>query len=468
MKNVIPAWVKNAIFYQIFPDRFYNGNLLNDPENVQMWGSKPNLWGFQGGDLAGIIKQMDYLLDLGINAIYLNPIFMSASNHRYDTIDYFKIDPKLGDLETFHELINIAHKNEIKIILDGVFNHTGRGFFAFNDLLENGEHSPYRYWYHIYHFPIDAYSPGKAQDFAAWWGLKNLPKLNTDHPPVREYLLSVAKYWIEQGADGWRLDVPNEIDDDSFWSEFQAIVRKTNPEAYICGEIWETDTSWIEKGFFDGLMNYPLRTAMIDLLNGKIKPTIFIQQIKKLLEIYPDQNRFAMFNLLGSHDTERFRTVLDDNFDLIELAYLILFTFVGAPVIYYGDEVGIRGGKDPECRRAFPWDEQQWENRLRLKLSKYIQLRRIFPALRIGDFIPLVSDDKKLVLSFARTLEKNIFLIVINLGNKSQIVDIPLQTLIMNDQTRLNNLLGVEFFQINRETNSVTVEIPSKTGFVLH
>jgi len=468
MKNVIPAWVKNAIFYQIFPDRFYNGNLLNDPENVQMWGSKPNLWGFQGGDLSGIIKQMDYLLDLGINAIYLNPIFMSASNHRYDTIDYFKIDPKLGDLETFHELINIAHKNEIKIILDGVFNHTGRGFFAFNDLLENGEHSPYRYWYHIYHFPIDAYSPGKAQDFAAWWGLKNLPKLNTDHPPVREYLLSVAKYWIEQGADGWRLDVPNEIDDDSFWSEFQAIVRKTNPEAYICGEIWETDTSWIEKGFFDGLMNYPLRTAMIDLLNGKIKPTIFIQQIKKLLEIYPDQNRFAMFNLLGSHDTERFRTVLDDNFDLIELAYLILFTFVGAPVIYYGDEVGIRGGKDPECRRAFPWDEQQWENRLRLKLSKYIQLRRIFPALRIGDFIPLVSDDKKLVLSFARTLEKNIFLIVINLGNKSQIVDIPLQTLIMNDQTRLNNLLGVEFFQINRETNSVTVEIPSKTGFVLH
>ena len=468
MKNNIPAWVKNAIFYQIFPDRFYNGDQKNDPEIIQTWGSKPNLWGFQGGDLAGIIEKINYLVDLGINAIYLNPIFKSASNHRYDTIDYFEIDPKLGDLETFHQLIEIAHKHEIKIILDGVFNHTGRGFFAFNDLLENGEHSPFRYWYHIYHFPIDAYSPGKAQDYAAWWGLKNLPKLNTDHPPVREYLLKVAKYWLEQGADGWRLDVPNEIDDESFWFEFQDVVRKTNPNAYICGEIWEADTTWIENGHFDGLMNYPLRNAIIDLLNQKSKPSLFIQHVYNLLENYPKQNRFAMFNLLGSHDTERIRTIFNDDFDLIELAYLIIFTFIGAPVIYYGDEVGVRGGKDPECRRAFPWDEDQWEIGLTYKIKKLIQLRRIFPALRIGEFIPLNCDDQKGIVTYARYFEKNVFIVAINLSDKKQDLDISLIKLNLNDQTRLNNLLGVEYFQINRENQSVTISIPPMTGFVLH
>lgn len=468
MSNSIPTWVKNAIFYQIFPDRFYNGDLSNDPENVQRWGSKPNLWGFQGGDLAGIINKIDYLVELGVNAIYLNPIFTAASNHRYDTIDYYQIDPKLGNLDTFHELVRIAHKNEIKIILDGVFNHTGRGFFAFNDLLENGEHSPYRYWYHVYHFPIDAYSPGKSKDYAAWWGFKSLPKLNTDHLPVRDYLLGVAKYWIENGADGWRLDVPNEIDDESFWTEFQEIVRTTNPNAYICGEIWEADSTWIENGFFDGLMNYPLRTAVIDLLQTKITPSTFLQQVNNLLQNYPHQNRFAMFNLLGSHDTERIRTILKDDFSLIQLAYLFLFTFIGAPVIYYGDEIGIRGGKDPESRRAFPWDKYQWELTLKQKIEEFIHLRRIFPALRLGEFIPLDHDDKNQVFSYARIYENSSFIMVINCSEKNQNLDISLKQIKLNNQIRFNNLLGNEFFQINLSNESISILIPAKTGFILH
>lgn len=463
-----PGWVRNAIIYQIFPDRFYNGDLSNDPENVQNWGSKPNLWGFQGGDLSGIIHKINYLVDLGINTIYLNPIFMAASNHRYDTIDYFKIDPKLGTLDTFHELINAAHKNEIKIILDGVFNHTGRGFFAFNDLLQNGEHSPFRYWYHVYHFPIDAYSPGKAKDYAAWWGFKSLPKLNTDHPPVRDYLFNVAKYWIDQGADGWRLDVPNEIDDDSFWSEFHNIVRNTNPNAYICGEIWEADTRWIENGHFDGLMNYPLRSALIDVLNKKISPSAFLQQIFNLLHLYPEQNRFTMFNLLGSHDTERIRTILHDDFERIQLAFLFLFTFIGAPVIYYGDEIGIRGGKDPESRRAFPWDTYQWDLGLKQRIEKFIQIRRVFPAFRLGDFIPLNVDDSKGVFSFARTYEKNIFIIVFNCSENPQTFEIIMNDLDMRDKKRVNNLIGEEFFSVNQMKNSITISIPSKTGFILH
>lgn len=464
----VPTWVKNAIFYQIFPDRFYNGDPTNDPENVQTWGSKPDIWNFQGGDLKGIIKKMDYLVELGINAIYLNPIFYSASNHRYDTIDYFRIDPKLGNLEIFHELISVAHKNEVKVIIDGVFNHTGRGFFAFNDILENGENSQYRYWYHIYHFPVDAYSPGKAEDYAAWWGFKSLPKLNTEYPAVRDYLFNVARYWIEQGADGWRLDVPNEIDDDSFWSEFQNIVRSINPDAYIVGEIWEADKKWIENGFFDGLMNYPLRSAIIDILNGKISPSMFLEQVTNLVNNYPHENQFAMFNLLGSHDTERIRTILHDDVRLIELAFIFLFTFIGAPVIYYGDEVGVRGGKDPECRRAFPWDIQQWENGFNQKIRKLIQIRRVFPALRSGEFLPLSFDDQKRIFSYAREYENNLFIMVVNCSDKSQNFEVNLEKLNLDGISRFNNLLGDEFFTINSHGKTLNINIAPKTGYILH
>ncbi len=217
----VPSWVQDSVFYQIFPDRFANGDPGNDPPNVQPWGSPPTIWDFQGGDLQGIIQHFDYLLDLGVNALYLNPIFHATSNHRYNTTDYYKIDPKLGDMGDFHALLDLAHRHNMRLILDGVFNHCGRGFFAFADVLENHQHSPYRDWFHINRFPVDAFSPGEARDYKAWWGIKSLPKFNTTNPDVRKYLLDVARYWIEQGADGWRLDVPNEIDDDPFWDEFR-------------------------------------------------------------------------------------------------------------------------------------------------------------------------------------------------------------------------------------------------------
>jgi glycosidase len=208
---IVPAWVSEAIFYQIFPDRFYNGDLNNDPPNIKPWGTLPTTNGFQGGDIAGIIQKVDYLLDLGINTIYLNPIFLSPSTHGYNTTDYFKIDPKLGDLAKFQQLIKIAHEHQIRIILDGVFNHCGRGFFAFSDVLENQSESPYKDWFSISRFPINAYSSGDAMDYLGWWKHKSLPKLNTYNPRVRKYIFDVAKYWIDQGIDGWRLDVPISI-----------------------------------------------------------------------------------------------------------------------------------------------------------------------------------------------------------------------------------------------------------------
>ena len=214
----IPAWLTGAVFYQIFPDRFANGDVSNDPANVYSWSKLPSLYSYFGGDLSSIQRKLDYIQDLGVNAIYLNPIFQSAAPHRYHTTDYYRIDPKLGTMEDFHALLDEVHRRGMKLILDGVFNHCGRGFFAFNDLLENQEFSPYKDWFHVKHFPIDAFSPGEAVDYLAWWNIKSLPKFNTDNPEVRQYLLGVARYWIEQGIDGWRLDVPNEIDDDAFWA----------------------------------------------------------------------------------------------------------------------------------------------------------------------------------------------------------------------------------------------------------
>ena len=249
----VPYWVQDAIFYQIFPDRFADGDPSNNPPNAHPWGAPPTDWGFQGGDLRGIIDKFNYLLDLGVNALYLNPIFQSSSNHRYNVSDYYAIDPKLGNSSDFRALIDVAHHNGVRVLLDGVFNHSGRGFFAFSDLLENQEKSPYRDWFHVQRFPVDAYSGGDAKDYQAWWGFKSLPKLNISNPAVRRYILDVARFWIEQGADGWRLDVPNEIDDDDFWDEFREVVKSVNSDAYLVGEIWTVDPRWVGESHFDGL-----------------------------------------------------------------------------------------------------------------------------------------------------------------------------------------------------------------------
>ena len=464
---MIPDWVKDAVFYQIFPDRFYNGDLLNDPENIKSWNSEPTIRGFQGGDLSGIIIKFDYFLDLGINALYLNPIFLSSSTHRYDTIDYFQIDKKLGDLDTFHQLIDIAHKNGVKIILDGVFNHTARGFFAFNDILENGEDSPYRNWYYITHYPVDAYSAGKAKDFAAWWGFKSLPKLNTAHKPVRDYLLSVARYWIEQGADGWRLDVPNEIEDDSFWNQFRNDVKSINPNTYLVGEIWEPSAKWVDENHFDGIMNYPLRDYLLKFLTGKNNAEILNLKILDLLKLYSGEKIFGMFNLLGSHDTERIFTLLNNDSQLVKLAYLILLTLPGVPVIYYGDEVAVSGGKDPECRKTFQWDSQTQNLEIFHWIKKLIQYRKVFPTLSTGEFFQISNSNKTDIFTYARVSYGQQFIIVINRSSRFISFDLDISPLIISNHLVINNLLGEESFSIDPKQSILNLSLPSKTGYLL-
>jgi cyclomaltodextrinase len=426
----VPDWVQDAVFYQIFPDRFANGDTANDPPNVQPWGAPPTLWNFQGGDLQGVIQKLDYLLDLGITAIYLNPIFQATSVHRYNTTDYYKIDPKLGTFEDFQALINLAHQSGIRVILDGVFNHCGRGFFAFNDVLENVEHSPFLDWFHVKRFPLDAYGPGKAKNYLAWWNFKSLPKLNTDHAEVRQYLFDVARYWTEQGADGWRLDVPNEIDDDTFWNEFREVVKTANPEAYLVGEIWEADPRWVGPGHFDGLIHYPLREVLLDfLVDDTFTASKFVDRVVELLELYPRENTFAHFILLGSHDTLRLFTACGGDERKVRQAFLFQFCHPGAPVIYYGDEIGMEGQKDPLNRRTFPWGEASWNHDLRAHVQKLIALRRRLPQLRRGHLKPLAVDDETRVCAVSRTLDGDSAIVLLNASGSTHRIQLDVSDL---------------------------------------
>jgi cyclomaltodextrinase len=350
----VPSWIYNSVFYQIFPDRFANGDETNDPPNVLEWITPPGSHGFHGGDLRGILQHLDYLLDLGINAIYLNPIFLSPSTHRYNTMDYYQIDPKLGTMSDFKQLLDAVHGNGMHIILDGVFNHTGRGFFAFSDILENQEHSAYKDWYTINHFPVDAYSPGDATDYVGWWKFKSLPKLNTHNPHVRKYIMDVARYWIEQGADGWRLDVPNEINDDGFWAEFRQVVKTANPEAYLLGEIWEADPRWAGEGHFDGLMNYPLRGNVFGFVNQKLNAREYADKTESLLNLYPFENVQAMYNLLGSHDVDRLWNNMEGNLNRLKLAFLMLFGFRASRRFIMGTRSVSPGGRIRIAARCSP------------------------------------------------------------------------------------------------------------------
>jgi glycosidase len=414
---------------------------------LQKWGSAPTVWGFQGGDLRGIIQHFDYLLDLGITAIYLNPIFAATSTHRYNTSDYYQIDPKLGTLADFRALLDTAHRNDIRLVLDGVFNHVGRGFFAFVDVLENGENSPYKDWFYIKKFPLDAYNGGQSENYLGWWNLISLPKLNTSNKLVRKYIFDVARYWIEQGVDGWRLDVPNEIDDDGFWAEFRQVVRAANRDAYLLGEIWDVNPRWANDNHFDGLMNYPVRDALLALLQGRENAIQFSERISGLFKAYKPENLSAMYFSLDSHDTERFKTLVGGNTDKLKLAFLFQMAFPGAPAVYYGDEVGLEGGKDPDSRRAFPWKEADWNLELRTWVRTLIALRKRTPSLRRGDYLRLLAEDGH--YAFARTLGEDKVLVALNATSRVRKIEVPCTALGWSEGRLVHGLISGEKYTVS-------------------
>jgi glycosidase len=282
---------------------------------------------------------------------------------------------------------------------------------------------------------------------------------------VRRYLLNVARYWIEQGADGWRLDVPNEINDDSFWTEFREVVYNANPEAYTVGEIWEANPRWANDQHFDGLMNYPVRIAIQQFIDGKITAAQFSGQVESFLALYPRENGYAMYNLLGSHDTERILTFFNYDQRKVKLAFLFLFTYPGVPSIYYGDEIGLRGGKDPDCRGAFPWDQSQWAEDLHSWVKQLVALRRKTAVLRRGDFQPLVAQENSQVYAFIRAEGNERVLVVLNAAETPATLRIPFAALGNATGHPLHSLLDQR--PVVSEGDNITVALEPFSGDIL-
>ncbi|HAX86557.1 MAG TPA: alpha-amylase [Cyanobacteria bacterium UBA11370] len=477
-----PDWVKHAVFYQIFPDRFAKSQhphkrLLKNA-SWEDWDDMPTLRGYKGGDLWGVIEQLDYLQDLGINAIYFTPIFQSASNHRYHTHDYYQVDPMLGGNSAFRELLDACHKRNMKVVLDGVFNHSSRGFFFFHDVLENAIQSPWVNWFKIHDWPLSPYNEEFPANYEGWAGLRALPVFNHDNPEVREYIMEIAEHWIKFGIDGWRLDVPFEVKTPGFWQEFRERVKAINPDAYIVGEVWVDACEWLDGTQFDGVMNYLFAGPTIAFVAGDRvdieqvqdrsyhpHPPLFAPEYGKkmqdLLDLYPWQIQLTQLNLLASHDTARLISIAGGDKASVKLATLLLMTFPGAPSIYYGDEVGLPGRLDPDSRRGFPL-EAHWERDILEEHRKLIALRHAYPALRTGQYQVLFAEGTAYV--FARILGTEEIIVAVNVGTESVSITIEVDSL----ESKPSQLLygHTEVSWTEQKTN-LALNIPPRSGCIL-
>ena len=410
-----PEWVKDTVWYQIFPERFANGNKHLDPEGTLEWGStEPTPENFFGGDLEGVINHLDYLKDLGITGIYFTPIFHAFSNHKYDTIDYMEIDPQFGTKETVKKLVEEAHNRGIKVMLDAVFNHSGYHFKPFQDLLQNGEESKYKDWFHPHSLPLDE----QNLNYDTFGYVSSMPKLNTKNPEVKDYLLHVAKHWItECNIDGWRLDVANEVDFD-FWRSFRKTVKSEKENVYILGEIWHDSMPWLRGDQFDAVMNYPFLTAILEMFAREtLTPSEFAEKMTKVYHMYPHTVNKTAFNLVGSHDTPRILTECQGDLAKVKQIFTILLTFTGTPCIYYGDEIALDGGFDPGCRKCMPWDEEEQNRDLFEHVQRLIALRKDHPVLaNEGDLLFAHIDPE--VVMYKRESKMSDAYILINLSDK--------------------------------------------------
>jgi len=411
-----PEWVLDAVFYQIFPDRFRNGDPGNDPPGTRPWGGPPDRHCFFGGDLWGILEQLDYLEDLGVTALYLTPIFAAPTNHKYDTQDYFQVDPAFGGNGALRVLISALHSRGMRLVLDGVFNHCGEGHPFFQDALRRGRASPYWDWFSIWGEEV-VREP--EPNYACWAGVPSMPEWNHRNPEVREYLLSVVRHWLtEYEIDGWRLDTVEYLPPD-FVRQVYRVAKEARPDAYILGEVMGMATSWFKHGALDGVMNYRLRDGLVAFFaRSEWSAQEFAQHLYALRRSYPPASNFAQYNLVSSHDVPRFLTLCRGDRRRLILAYTFLCTYIGAPAIYYGDEVGLTGGGDPDCRRPFPWDESVWEREILSSLRELIRIRRASPALRRGGFRLLEARGE--LISFLRESRGEEALVALNLGEEKQ------------------------------------------------
>lgn len=423
-----PEWLRDAIFYQIFPDRFANADPSLDPPGVRPWGGEPTRDNFFGGDLAGITGHLDHIESLGANAIYLTPIFEADTNHRYDAKDYFAIDHRLGDIEAFRAFLRAAHAHGIRVVLDAVLNHCGDGHWAFRDAVEHEADSPYVNWFMIEDFPVQAHP---TPNYRTCSGCYYLPKWNVYNPQVRDHHLGVARHWIAEGIDGWRLDVPYFVNK-SFWRRFRQQVKGIDEDLYIVAEEWREPEPWLGGDLADGTTNYTLRDLVLAFTAGepagggsagRSTADALAAGLTSLRDRIPAPARPAMLNLLGSHDTERVLTRHSGDVAAAKLAYALLFGLQGAPMIYYGDEVGLTGENDPGCRGTMPWDRAVWDHDLLDWVSTMAGLRREVVALRHGEQHVVASGEDVVVVLRDAAAEGQAS-VVVNRGTRAATIDL--------------------------------------------
>ena len=513
-----PDWVKKAVFYQIFPERFRNGNKDNDPELIETYKNKNERYNnivpgwyqgikpsdhhqikankftdenreihpksgwhiLYGGDLQGVSESIDYLNELGINAIYFNPIFEATSNHKYNTANYELIDDnfavkddKEASNELFIDLIKKLHENDIKVVLDGVFNHTGYEHYAFQDVIKNGKDSKYWDWFYINSYPIvtlyEQRTENIAPNYESWAGFGSLPKLNVNNEEVKDYIYKVTRKWMdpngdgnpEDGIDGWRLDVANEIKDRNpkFWVNWRDLVKDINPDAYITGEIWGDASEYLKGNEFDSVMNYRFRDAVMNLLNNEGTVEKFITDVNKVRAEYPEPAFNSLLNLVDSHDTERFLASSDNNKAKLKAAAFIQFMMPGAPMIYYGDEIGMKGASDPDNRRTMIWagenDKYTPDNALLDFYKKLVDIRKDNQILIEGVLNLTAKGNGNEVLVINRKFKGDTIIGLYNTSNMSSEVKLQL------NEDQVMNLLNENNYQV--KNGELIVELEAKS-----
>ncbi len=454
--NHTPEWVKDTVWYQIFPDRFYS----HHKKSKLTWGNLPvNNHEFYGGDLLGVIDQIPYLKDLGISGIYFTPIFEAFSAHKYDTKDYFKIDPSFGTNEDFRLLVQKAHDAGIKVVLDGVFNHCGWDHPFFQDVVKNGKKSPYYHSFFIDKEPVvnfDLNEHGKPKyrgdlrpNFKTFAYTPYMPKWNTSDPLAAKHLLDVIEYWIKAyDIDGWRLDVSNEISHD-FLRQIKKVAKSAKEDTFIFGENWDSSMPWLRGDQMDAVMNYDLTIPLWNFLENKIDQTEFKYEIMNYLALTPKNVMENMFNLVDTHDTVRIKRRLNDDSKRAKFAFLFMFMSAGAPNIYYGSEVGLTGDHDPDNRRCMIWNPNEQDLDFKQFIKQLIKLRQENPVMSDYDYHFYDQDS----LSFIKQNDQQKMLVLSNYSNQKKELIIPTEfvglnrELLTDQQVKLESSMALEPYQ---------------------
>ena len=440
MKTV--EWMKDTVFYQIFVDRFFMGDWEKDKSYINLkWGELPNPKSFAGGDLKGIIEKLPYIRELGIKAIYLTPVFRSDSNHKYDTVSYWEVDPQFGRKEDLKELVQKAHEMGIRVVLDAVFNHCSMEMEQFLDVRKRGRKSPYYDWFLIRgDFPIP-----KERNYECFAACEYMPKLNTANKKVQEFLIDIALYWMEEtDIDGFRLDVSDEVSH-GFWRRFRQAVKGKRKDCVIIGENWHDAYPYLRGDEYDSIMNYAFTKACLDYFaKGTFDAAQMAAKLNSNLMRNLEQVNRMMLNLLDSHDTHRFYTELKKNKDRLLAAVALEMVFIGAPCLYYGTEICMEGGYDPDSRRCFNWKEDEWEKQV-LEQIKGLIVLHYNPVIRDGG-IAVYEENGMLVTE--RMAGKQKITLYINLTGKTKKMQEEKRTLLMANRREKAGRLQTDGYAI--------------------